>query len=202
MTFYAQGRVLQMAAASTSLRAAFSSQQAAVPRSVFISQSDDIFANLALEDWLYKKHDFSKHRVLFLWKNKPCVVIGRHQNPWKETHVGTLAERNIALARRNSGGGTVYHDLGNLNLSFLGPRDAYNRKANLSVISSALRREFNIDSEISPRDDLILDGTLKVNFELFCLLFESLIFFILFLGFWHRFKIGTAKRIPPLHTAS
>lgn len=52
-----------------------------IKKSVFVSQSHDIFTNLALEDWLYRNFDFSKHHVLMLWSNDPCVVIGRHQNP-------------------------------------------------------------------------------------------------------------------------
>lgn len=52
-----------------------------IKKSVFISQSHDIFTNLALEDWLYRNFDFTTHHVLMLWSNDPCVVIGRHQNP-------------------------------------------------------------------------------------------------------------------------
>lgn len=52
-----------------------------IKKSVFISQSHDIFTNLALEDWLYRHFDFTAHHVLMLWLNDPCVVIGRHQNP-------------------------------------------------------------------------------------------------------------------------
>lgn len=52
-----------------------------IKKSVFVSQSNNIFTNLALEDWLYRNFDFSKHHVLMLWSNDPCVVIGRHQNP-------------------------------------------------------------------------------------------------------------------------
>lgn len=52
-----------------------------IKKSVFISQSHNIFTNLAFEDWLYRNFDFTKHHVLMLWSNDPCVVIGRHQNP-------------------------------------------------------------------------------------------------------------------------
>lgn len=52
-----------------------------IKKSVFISQSHDIFTNLALEDWLYRNADFSTHHILMLWSNDPCVVVGRHQNP-------------------------------------------------------------------------------------------------------------------------
>ena len=70
-------------------------------RQVFISQSNDVFTNLALEDWLYRHHDFAHKHLLLLWRNQPCVVIGRHQNPWMESNVPFLRENNINLARRN-----------------------------------------------------------------------------------------------------
>lgn len=106
-------------------------------KSVFISQSNDIFTNLAIEDWIYKNTDFNNHHVLLVWRNAPCVVIGRHQNPWMEANMAFLAENGIDLARRNSGGGTVYHDKGNLNLTFFTPRERYNRKSNLEIITRA-----------------------------------------------------------------
>lgn len=73
-------------------------------KSVFISQSNDIFTNLALEDWIYKNTDFDKHHVLLIWRNASCVVVGRHQNPWLEANMEYLAEKGIDIARRNSGG--------------------------------------------------------------------------------------------------
>lgn len=73
-----------------------------IRKSVFISQSYDIFTNLALEDWIYKNYDFTNHHVLMLWMNNPCVVIGRHQNPFSEADVSQLENNGIELARRNS----------------------------------------------------------------------------------------------------
>lgn len=125
-----------------------------IKKSVFISQSHDIYSNLALEDWLYKNFDFTNHHVLMLWQNDPCVVIGRHQNPWLEANVNNLTEQGVQLARRNSGGGTVYHDRGNLNLTFFTSRERYNRKYNLELISRALFRKYGLKSSISPREDL------------------------------------------------
>ena len=90
-------------------------------RVVFISQSTNIYENLALEDWLYKNWDFNKRHLLLLWRNSPCVVIGRHQNPYMEANLPYLESANVPVVRRNSGGGTVYHDLGNLNCSFFTP---------------------------------------------------------------------------------
>ncbi|XP_058458862.1 lipoyltransferase 1, mitochondrial [Malaya genurostris] len=129
-----------------------------VKKSVFISQSNDIFTNLALEDWIYRNFDFAHHHILMLWVNKPAVVIGRHQNPFAETNVSALMQNGVELARRNSGGGAVYHDLGNLNCTFFTPRARYDRKYNLNLITRALYREFGISADISDRDDITLMG--------------------------------------------
>lgn len=145
-----------------------------VKKSVFISQSNDAFTNLALEDWIYRNFDFTHHHILMLWINKPTVVIGRHQNPFAETNVSQLIRNDIQLARRNSGGGAVYHDLGNLNCTFFVPRARYDRKYNLNLITRALYREYAINADISDRDDITVMGK-KVRrttgFSLCCSLF-------------------------------
>lgn len=130
-----------------------------IKKSVFVSESNDIFTNLALEDWLYRNYNFDNNHVLMLWQNNPCVVIGRHQNPWLEANVSRLksiTQSGVKLARRNSGGGTVFHDEGNLNMTFFTSRNNYNRKYNLEIITRALLRGFNIKVDISSREDLIL----------------------------------------------
>lgn len=138
---------------STSVRA-----QNDIKKSVFISQSYDVFTNLALEDWIYQNYNFTNHHVLMLWSNDPCVVIGRHQNPFMEANVSNLVNKGVELARRNSGGGAVFHDRGNLNCTFFTNTDRYNRKYNLNIITRALFREFAITTEISDRDDIMLGG--------------------------------------------
>lgn len=127
-----------------------------IKKSVFISQSYDVFTNLALEDWLYKNFDFSHHHVLMLWANDPCVVIGRHQNPFTEANVSNLVRKGVTLARRNSGGGAVFHDRGNLNCTFFTPRERYNRKYNLNIITRALFREWGVKADINKRDDIVV----------------------------------------------
>lgn len=99
------------------------SSKAPPQRTVFISQSSDVFANLALEDWLYKNWSFERRNVLLLWRNSPCVVIGRHQNPQVEANLPYLESAGVPVARRGSGGGAVYHDHGNLNCTFFTTRD-------------------------------------------------------------------------------
>jgi lipoyltransferase 1 len=170
--------------ASVTVRKSFSSDSSsktesstsnsdAIRKSVFISQSYDIFTNLALEDWIYKNYDFGNHHILMLWINDPCVVVGRHQNPFAETNVSQMQAAEIGLARRNSGGGTVFHDRNNLNCTFFTPRERYDRKYNLNLITRAIYREYGIDTEISPRDDILLHGK-KVSLDFhFLLLNES-----------------------------
>lgn len=129
-----------------------------IKKTVFISQSYDVFTNLALEDWIYKNFDFAHHHVLMLWSNNPCVVVGRHQNPFLEANISQLAANGIELARRNSGGGAVYHDRGNLNCTFFTPRERYDRSYNLSLITRALYREFTVNADITDRDDITING--------------------------------------------
>ncbi|KAI5711726.1 hypothetical protein M8J75_002710 [Diaphorina citri] len=148
---------------SSKPRAPVHNDETKIQKSVFISQSSNIFTNLALEDWLYKNFDFTNHHVMLLWRNNPCVVIGRHQNPWQETNLGVLYDEGIEIARRNSGGGTVYHDSGNLNVTFFTPRERYNRRNNLEIISRTLEREWNIQTEINTREDIVYDGKYKIS---------------------------------------
>ncbi|KAF0297303.1 Lipoyltransferase 1, mitochondrial [Amphibalanus amphitrite] len=129
--------------------------------SVFLSQSHNVFTNLALEDWLYRNFRFGRHNLLMVWRNAPCVVIGRHQNPWREVDTHHLHAAGMPLARRNSGGGTVYHDLGNLNLTFFSAREQYDRAANLHLVADALRQGWGFDITVNERDDLLLDGAFK-----------------------------------------
>lgn len=116
---------------------------------------------------MYRNFDFRRHHVLMLWRNAPCVVIGRHQNPWLEANVpnlATIANDGVKLARRNSGGGTVYHDMGNLNMTFFTTREGYNRKYNLEIVRRAIFREFGLKVELSDREDLVIRNT-KVSFS-------------------------------------
>lgn len=130
-----------------------------VKKSVFISQSTNVYTNLALEDWLYRNFNLNNHHILMLWRNDPCVVIGRHQNPWVETNTSELThitDSGVQVARRSSSGGANYHDQGNLNLTFFTPVHEYNHKHNLEVITRALFREYGIKLEISSDEDLLI----------------------------------------------
>ncbi|XP_034253617.1 lipoyltransferase 1, mitochondrial isoform X2 [Thrips palmi] len=143
---------------ASSKKAGQTAPEGEIKKSVFISQSRDVFSNLALEDWVYRNMDLTKHHILMLWQNSPTVVVGRHQNPWLEANPQVLADKGVEVARRNSGGGTVYHDSGNLNLTFFTSRDVYNRRRNLDLVTRALFREFNLRSQVNAREDIVING--------------------------------------------
>ncbi|XP_023252171.1 lipoyltransferase 1, mitochondrial [Seriola lalandi dorsalis] len=128
------------------------------------SQSTDVYQNLALEDWIDANVDLQQHSIMLLWRNRPAVVIGRHQNPWTECNLSAMRKAGISLARRRSGGGTVFHDLGNLNLTFFTSKKAYDRQRNLKVVTDALRRvRPGLDVQATDRFDILLNGHYKIS---------------------------------------
>ena len=94
---------------------------------------------------------------MFLWKNERTVVIGLNQNPFSECDVKRLNEEGGHLMRRRTGGGAVYHDLGNLNFSFVADKSDYDVRKQQSVIQEALKT-FGLEAEISGRNDLTCQG--------------------------------------------
>ncbi|XP_039248498.1 lipoyl amidotransferase LIPT1, mitochondrial-like [Styela clava] len=131
---------------------------------VYRTETNNPYHNLAFEEWMYENVDLSSTSCLFIWRSLPSVVIGRHQNPWAECNVRSLMEKDVCIVRRQSGGGTVYHDLGNINITFFTARSLYDRRANLNIIVSALNRKWkNLDLSVNCRDDIILDKKYKIS---------------------------------------
>lgn len=113
----------------------------------------DPYFNLAAEEYLLK--NFSEN-IFMLWQNEPSVILGKHQNAFAEIDVDFAQLHNLKIARRFSGGGTVFHDLGNLNLTFIETSNNINFDrftdrildllANIGIEASAdKRRAINID---------------------------------------------------------
>lgn len=82
-----------------------------------INNSNDPYFNLALEEYVVK--NIAVKSLFIIWQNTPVVVIGKNQNALEEVNMDFIKENQIALVRRISGGGAVYHDLGNLNFTFV-----------------------------------------------------------------------------------
>lgn len=120
-------------------------------------KSHDPWLNLAIEEYLLQSKT-PEEMILMLWQNAKTIVIGANQNPWKECNIRLLEEDGGKLTRRISGGGAVYHDLGNLNFSFLLDHPYYNFEKQLKVITDALAAEHQVIAEFKGRNDILADG--------------------------------------------
>ncbi len=122
-----------------------------------VSGSENPYFNLAAEEFLMRQKggDF-----IFFYINQPAVIVGKHQNAIAEANIPFLFKNNILLARRASGGGTVYHDRGNLNFCFIltGQQDKLvDFKKYTQPIIDALGA-IGLDVQFGKRSDLVLNG--------------------------------------------
>ena len=119
----------------------------------------DARRNLALEEYVLREKP-TPEDCLLLYVNAPAIIVGRNQNTVEEINPTVVAERGITVVRRLSGGGAVYHDLGNLNFSFLTPAspDRFNRyEAFLRPVLDVLRA-LGLDAELGGRNDITVGG--------------------------------------------
>ena len=123
---------------------------------LYESNSFDPYLNLATEQYLMETVE-EDACILFLWQNQNTVVIGKNQNAWKECRTALLSEEGGLLARRLSGGGAVFHDLGNLNFTFLLPQSEYDLDRQFSVIAEAVSM-LGLNTERSGRNDVLAEG--------------------------------------------
>lgn len=124
---------------------------------IIISESTDVFQNLAFEEYLVLQ---STEDILLFYINTDAVVIGKHQNPWREVDLTPTDSKGKThkVARRLSGGGTVFHDLGNINFSFIRnkEKDFVNFREHILPISEAIAA-LGIPNSISPRNDIFVN---------------------------------------------
>ena len=123
---------------------------------VFISDSYNPYINIAAEEELMSLTG-PDDIILFLWQNDNTIVIGRNQNAWQECDVDKFLSDGGRIARRLSGGGAVYHDLGNLNFTFITSEENYSLDKQLSVIKDAVGK-FGVNAEFSGRNDITVSG--------------------------------------------
>lgn len=130
---------------------------------IYISRSDDPYINLSIEHYLLQKTP-ADSTILFLYTNRPCVVIGRNQNPWVEVNLGMLRNSGLkaSLVRRRSGGGTVFHDPGNINYSVICPTPVFNRDKHAEMVVRALKKLGLDKVRVNERHDIVFDKTIDV----------------------------------------
>ncbi|WP_191562394.1 lipoate--protein ligase [Metabacillus idriensis] len=115
--------------------------------------------NLAIEEYCLKNLDPEQTYLLF-YINEPSIIIGKNQNTIEEINTKYVEDKGLHVVRRLSGGGAVYHDLGNLNFSFITKDDGdsfHNFKKFTEPVTRALKR-LNIDAELSGRNDILAEG--------------------------------------------
>ena len=137
----------------------FSEFAAAHPSSktqLYISHSRDPLINLSLEHRLLQT-SHAESTILLLYANRPCVVFGRNQNPWIEADLNALGAGGIQLVRRRSGGGTVFHDEGNVNFSVICPPERFDRDRHAEMVVRALQKLGRPTTRVNERHDIVMD---------------------------------------------
>lgn len=119
----------------------------------------DAYMNLAIEEYALKNLDINESYLLF-YINRPSIIIGKNQNTLEEINKDYVEENGIQVVRRLSGGGAVYHDLGNLNFSFITKDDGDSfsnfRKFTEPVIQAL--KKLGVNAELSGRNDIVVEG--------------------------------------------
>ena len=119
-----------------------------------VSNQTEPYWNISVENYLV---EHAECVTLYLWRNRRTVVIGQNQNPYSEVNVEALEADGGFLMRRKTGGGAVYHDDGNLNFSFVVPKELYDQTRQFSVIQRAVE-SFGLHTELSGRNDILAEG--------------------------------------------
>lgn len=120
------------------------------------SQSLDVYHNLAMEEYLMDELQ-DEGAILFLWRSGCAVVMGKNQNPWKECRLDLMEPEGVPLARRVSGGGTVYHDAGNLNYCVITSRESYCECDAYNMVFQALE-PLGVKAQKTGKSNLSVDG--------------------------------------------
>lgn len=124
-----------------------------------INHSNETAHNIALEEYAFK-HLLDEDQIFLLWINKPSIIVGRHQNTIEEINRDYVREHGIEVVRRISGGGTVYHDLNNLNYTIISKENedkTFDFKSFSTPVIKTLEK-LGVKAEFTGRNDLEIDG--------------------------------------------
>lgn len=125
---------------------------------IYRSSQTNVYFNLAMELYLLRIVEaVSDNVLLYFWRNENAVVLGRNQDAFLECNMVNAEKCSTQVARRITGGGAVFHDLGNLNFSVILPRLMYDRDMVTKVLVTAFRK-MGIESEASGRNDILACG--------------------------------------------
>lgn len=128
---------------------------------ILVTKNTDPYINAATEEYLLKKFNSGDEPIIYLWQNDKTIVVGRNQNTFKQINLAAVQQNQINLFRRFSGGGTVYHDLGNLCYTLIAKTDEINRPDNYAAIAKpivAFLNSLNIPAEFKGRNDLEIEN--------------------------------------------
>ena len=123
------------------------------------NKSTDPYLNMALEQVIFDRMDRTNNYFM-LWQNHNAIIVGKYQNTREEINAEFVTEHTIAVVRRLSGGGAVYHDLGNLNFTFISDADK-NKGIDFSVFCEPIQKalsSFGVPVDISGRNDMTVEG--------------------------------------------
>lgn len=123
---------------------------------IVTGSSVDPYKNLSIEETLLRSCE--GRRILYLWQNDRTVVIGRHQDAKAECDLKKMQEDGVLLSKRISGGGAVYHDMGNINFTFIAPRGLLSIDEDFEIISEAVKA-FGIETCRTGNNDLGIAST-------------------------------------------
>ena len=112
------------------------------------------YFNLAAEEYVLKHFNDD---IFMLWRNEPAVIIGKNQNAVAEINIEFVKENQIKVVRRQTGGGAVFHDLGNVNYTFIAPKDSGNFQTFSEPILMVLNK-LGVNAKFEGRNDLTIDG--------------------------------------------
>ncbi|HMP76074.1 MAG TPA: hypothetical protein PKE12_07255 [Kiritimatiellia bacterium] len=129
------------------------------------STARDIHHNLALEEW-WVDHFDARGPVLLFHVSDPALVVGKNQNPWREAATGWARREGVPVGRRISGGGTVFHDAGNLNFTLIQSRNDYEQGAVFARCLAALRA-LGLEAGLLGGNSLAVHGK-KISGTAFC----------------------------------